>query len=111
MALSPITHRDGWAVRVLGGVADRLKVTQASAYYISRIAISCALFRGVYEKLEYDGQSMLHWCTREVRWGADWLLKTHVRSKQSTSANAWSLGADGDKFVAMVRCMHAALHT
>ena len=96
---------------MLGGVADRLKVTQASAYYISRIAISCALFRGVYEKLEYDGQSMLHWCTREVRWGADWLLKTHVRSKQSTSANAWSLGADGDKFVAMVRCMHAALHT
>lgn len=93
-----ITH-----VRVLNVGANRLKVTQASAYYISRTAISCSYFREVYGKLEYGGESMLHWCKWEVRWGADWLLKTHVRSKDSKGPNTWTIGPNGDKFVVMVR--------
>lgn len=91
-------------VQTIRCVADRLKVTQASAYYISRTAINCALFRGVYENLKFDGETMMHWCKREVRWGADWLLKTHVRAeKGNEGASKWKLGANGDKFVAMVR--------
>jgi hypothetical protein len=82
--------------------ADRLKVTQASAYALSRMAISCTLFRQAYEQLTYDGQSMLHWCQREARWGADWLLRTHVLGRGRTAApSAWD---PTDKFVAMVCC-------
>jgi hypothetical protein len=42
---------------------------------------------------------MLHWCEREVRWGADWLSKTHVPAANGTRPDVWSTG---DKFVAMV---------
>lgn len=79
--------------------ADRLKVTLPTAYMTSRLAWSCLLQRETYAQLRYGGASMLHWCEREVAWGARWLLKTYVYSGASRPST-WSAG---DKFVVQVR--------
>jgi hypothetical protein len=79
--------------------ADRLKVTFATGYFISRLAFSCLLQRETYAQLSYQGQSMLHWCEREVDWGTRWLLKTHIFSG-SQRPDTWG---PQDKFVVQVR--------
>jgi hypothetical protein len=68
---------------------------------LSRLAWSCAYYHDVYAGIQYEGQSMLYWCKREVKFGAYWLLRTHVPGAAGRTAT-W--GAD-DKFVIMVRCL------
>ncbi|NJR43617.1 MAG: hypothetical protein HC767_14180 [Akkermansiaceae bacterium] len=74
-------------------------MTLASGYYTARLALSCSLFHDAYKNMTYDSNNMLHWCEREVRWGADWLLKAYV---PGIGAQVGKWGAK-DKFVAMVR--------
>jgi hypothetical protein len=82
-----------------GPDADRLKVTLATGYFISRLAFSCLLQHDTYAQVSYQGKSMLHWCMREVNWGTRWLLKTHAFSG-AQRPDTW--GAK-DKFVVQVR--------
>lgn len=69
--------------------------------------MSCSLFRDAYKNMTYQSMDMLHWCEREVRWGADWLLKTYVPGN-GTQVGKW--GAQ-DKFVAMVRNIYDSSNT
>lgn len=88
-------------------LADRLKITLPTSYMLSRLAWSCSYYHDVYAGLQYDGQSMLYWCKREVKFGAYWLLRTHVPGAAGRT-KTW--GAD-DKFVIMVRlCASAVVH-
>jgi hypothetical protein len=64
---------------------------------MARIAFSCLYYQDTYEQVQFEGKSMLFWCKREIAWGADFALKTHV------SANPKATWQDGDKFVVMVR--------
>jgi hypothetical protein len=86
--------------------ADRLKITLASSYAIARLALSCTTLKNTYATLTYGGKSMLHWCKREVAWGAKYLLKTHQYSGSERPA-VWG---SGDKFVVMVRCIIPSSH-
>lgn len=80
--------------------ADRLKITLASGFALSRLAFSCLYHADVYSQHNYKGRNMMYWCKREVRWGAEYLLKTHVTKGGAGSKETF----DGDdKFVIMVR--------
>jgi hypothetical protein len=63
------------------------------------MAWSCAYFHDVYATLQYQGQSMLYWCKREVKWGGFWVLRAHIPGAAGRT-DKW--GAD-DKLVLMVR--------
>jgi hypothetical protein len=43
---------------------------------------------------------MLYWCKREVKWGAYWLLKTHVPGGNGKRTGHWERD---DQFVIMAR--------
>ena len=79
---------------------DRLKISLASGYSMARIAFSCLYWQDTYEQARFEGQSMLHWCKREIAWGADFALKTHV---SKSPKETWQ---SDDKFVIMVRSRH-----
>ena len=78
--------------------ADRLKITLPTSYMVSRLAWSCLLHQDTYAEVEYNNETMLHWCLREVEWGTDWLLRTHVFSG-SVRPTEW---AEDDQFVVQV---------
>ena len=80
-------------------LADRLKITLPTAYAIARLAFSCLYFHDVWAALEYDKQSMLYWCKREVKWGAYWLLKAHIPGGKKRTTK-WT---NKDQLVIMVR--------
>jgi hypothetical protein len=44
---------------------------------VSHIAWLCSYYADAYKQVLYDGKDLLYWCKREIRWAADWLLKTH----------------------------------
>lgn len=91
------------AGRAAAAHADRLKVTLATSYFLSRLAWSCLAHQELYEALQYEGESMMHWCKREVEWAAEWLLKTHVAS--GGDGGGWQAG---DRLVLMVRSAQRA---
>ena len=80
--------------------ADRLKISLASGYALARLAFSCLYWADTYNQVMFEGKSMMYWCKREVVWGADWLLKTHI-SKNPKDVWQWN-----DKFAVMVRRCH-----
>lgn len=75
-----------------------MKITLPTSYLISRLAWSCLYQQKTYRQVTYDGETMWHWCLREVEWGTRWLLKTHVYKGQQRPSR-WT---KGDKFVVQV---------
>lgn len=64
----------------------------------SRLAVNCLYFREFYEATMFGGETMMHWCKREVQWAADWLMKTHITS--GPKSDKWK---EADQLVVMVR--------
>jgi hypothetical protein len=85
-------------------VADRIKATFAESYMTSRLAWSCLYQHKLYASVLYQGQSMLFWCKREVKWAAEYLLKAHIY-KGNRRSSTWR---SGDSLVLNVRPPAAA---
>lgn len=60
----------------------------------------CSYYEDTFAALQYDGQTLLHWCKREVRWAMDYLLIAHRFSGSERPSN-WTDATD--KLVLMVR--------
>jgi hypothetical protein len=76
---------------------------------MARLAWSCLYFHDVYEKHQYQGKSLLYWCKREVKFGAYWLLKTHIPAESGQRRSGkWG---EGDQFVLMVRARSSRAHS
>eukprot|EP00892_Ulva_mutabilis_P001195 jgi/Ulvmu1/11076/UM007_0258.1 len=56
---------------------NRLKITLTTSYLISHLGWICSYYEETFAAIEYDGETVLHWCKREVRWALDYLLRTH----------------------------------
>ena len=89
------------AVDLVGGhyeAGNRLKITLASGYALARLAFTCLYYKDIYLATEFEGRNMWYWCHREVKWGADWLLKAHLTD--SPHSGSWG---SGDKLVLQAR--------
>lgn len=80
--------------------ADRLKITLATSYLVSHLGWLCTYYEDTLAALPYDGETVLHWCKREVRWGLDYLLRTH-RFPGPERPSTWTDATDS--LVLMVR--------
>lgn len=76
-----------------------------SAYFLSRLAWSCLYQADAWNSpaFAYGGKRAMHWCKREVKWAADYLMKAHIKGGQIAPyprTREWSLN---DEYVVMVR--------
>lgn len=57
-----------------------------TGYSVAHLSLTCARHAATLEAIQFESRSALFWCKRAVRWGADWLLKTHV---SAAPKNTW----------------------
>jgi hypothetical protein len=90
-----------WRLHAAFG-ADRVKITFPESFFLGRLAWSCLYQRKAWEQLQYGGQTMLHWCKREVRWTADYVMKAHLINGQIAKSPRPNVWGPTDQFVVMV---------
>ena len=81
-----------------------------SSYFLARLAWTCLYQRKAWSSaaFAYGGKPMMHWCKREVKFAADWVMKAHVQNgKIAPYPRSRKWGAN-DQFVAMARAPHTA---